>query len=163
MFRRAMLPIVACTTFGFNASAVPAVQTMLRMPNQSAVRMMVPRLPGSCTLSSARTSSAAGASERLADDTVGISNIPSTCCGCWSSDTLRSSSSVTGISSAVAGRLTGLCHAAVCTTMRGRKPAHSRSSTHLGPSARKAFSFLRNFFCSRERINFIFDLLSIFR
>ena len=42
-----MLPIVACTTFGFQASTVSSLQMMWSMPNQSAMRMMVPRLPGS--------------------------------------------------------------------------------------------------------------------
>src|SRR5436853_7006191 len=47
-----MLPIVACTTFGLYTSAQSSLQMICWTPNQSAVRMIVPRFPGSCIVSS---------------------------------------------------------------------------------------------------------------
>ena len=43
----AMLAMVDCTTLGLYRSAQPALHTTLPMPNQSAIRIMVPKFPGS--------------------------------------------------------------------------------------------------------------------
>ena len=50
---RNRLPIVLCTTLGLKQETEPSLQTMRLTPNQSAVRMMVPKFPGSCRWSRA--------------------------------------------------------------------------------------------------------------
>ena len=51
-----MAPIVACTTLGLYMSTVSVEARILSIPNQSAIRMMVPKLPGSRMESRARKS-----------------------------------------------------------------------------------------------------------
>ena len=41
-----MLPIVACTTFGLYISAQSSLQMICDTPNQSAMRMIVPKITG---------------------------------------------------------------------------------------------------------------------
>ena len=92
----AKLPIDACTAFGLKASAVPSPQNTVDMPNQCAMRMIVPKLPGSCIRSSARQSSC----EHIFGETIamGNGNIASTCCGCCKKLTRFNSSFVVIIS-----------------------------------------------------------------
>ena len=51
---------MACTVFGLKTSAVSLLHTIWEIPNQSANRMIVPKLPGSWIPSNARTSSFSG-------------------------------------------------------------------------------------------------------
>ena len=39
---RAMLPIVACKPLGLTASTLPSLQNIVCMPNQSAIRIILP-------------------------------------------------------------------------------------------------------------------------
>src|SRR5690554_4455203 len=47
-------PIVACTTLGLKQSAESKEQIIFSIPNQSAVRIIVPRFPGSCIQSNTK-------------------------------------------------------------------------------------------------------------
>lgn len=54
-FIRASEPMVACTTLGLYTSTVSSEQMIFLMPNQSAVRIIVPKLPGSWMPSNTKT------------------------------------------------------------------------------------------------------------
>ena len=145
-----MLPIVACTTFGFQQSAVSCEQKMFSMPNQSAILMIVPRLPGSCTPSSARTSRLSRYCRKMSEYAGGVSlsaagslKTPNTGCGCFRKDTFLMSSRLSRISSAT-------------------NPSCSRSLTIFGPSATNSPAFSLPFLVSSVWMSFalFFDITS---
>ena len=70
-----MEPIVACTVLGLYRSTVSGEHTTSRTPNQSAVRTIVPRLPGSRTPSRASTTRPG---EKSGSPHCGISHTAST-------------------------------------------------------------------------------------
>ena len=155
-----MLPIVACTTFGLYTSAVSGLHTMVSMPNQSAMRMMVPRLPGSCTPSSASTSFLLMLSA-VSSSSVCLKTA-STCCGFCCKLVFVSSSSVTTISSSVRCASSWCCctHSSVATMVKARCLT-SMSPTVLGPSATNTPSVFRFFFKASALMCFILFLLII--
>ena len=125
------------------------LQNIVEMPNQSAILMIVPRLPGSCTLSSARQSSRSHI--LMSRVWVGILNIPITCCGCCKKLIFFSSSSVTVTSCGLALLLLALYHSSVAIRRSGLYIS-DKSPTTLGPSATKTPSFCLFFLSSSERI-----------
>lgn len=155
---RAMLPIVACTTLGLKASTVPSLQNIVDMPNQSAMRIIVPRLPGSCILSSARHSSLLHIVVSVS--LLGIGKIPMTCCGCCRKLIFFSSVSDTEMRSTLLSILFEFSHSCVATMILGFDSA-IRSDTILGPSATNISSRSRFFFISSERMYLIIFLLII--
>ena len=156
-----MLPIVACTTLGLKASAVSGLQIMVLMPNQSAIRIMVPKLPGSWTPSRANTNC----------DDMSVAEICGCCCSntaitCWGACcrlAFCNSSSVTTIISLLCAIawLFSLNHC--CVAMRHLASWRAKMSpTVLGPSATNTLSALRFFFVFSACIYFILFLLNIF-
>ena len=129
------------------------------MPNQSAMRMIVPRFPGSCTPSSASMISFANV---VGSSVCVCGNTANTSCGCCKKLNFLSSSPVTMYSSQSSYCLAipGGFHASVWTSILGSCLA-SKSPTTLGPSATNTCSLLRYFFWSNDLIYFIFALLII--
>ena len=162
-FTLAMLPIVACTTFGAKASAVSRLQMIVAMPNQSAMRIIVPRFPGSCTPSRTRHRLLANHSGAGNELDCGVLKIPITCWGCCRKLALRNSSSLTRMCSASLEWLLGMVsnHSSVPMRHCGWKPARSSSLTILVPSATKTPSLCLAFFCSRLCMYFSLFLLII--
>ncbi len=147
MFTWAILPIVACTTFGLYASAVSSLHINVEIPNQSAILIIVPRLPGSCTLSRARHN--VFSKTEVSITGFGISNSPITCWGCCKKLTLRNSSSDTTASCRRGGTFLVLYHSSVAISCLGSITS-IKSFTIFGASATKTPSFMRFFFNSNE-------------
>ena len=127
------------------------------MPNQSAILMIVPRLPGSCTLSSISDNLPFGLSSLLGR---GKGKTPNTCWGCRRKLTFRNSSSVAVTTSVSSGNYFPSSQSWVATNSLACLVS-KRSPTIFGPSATKAFSISRYFFWSSERISLVFALLII--
>ena len=159
MFTLAMLPIVACTTFGFRGSAHPSPRNMSSMPNQSAILIMVPRLPGSCTASSAMLNLWGKGREAFVMKSS-TTNSARTDCGVFSKLALQSSSAEHSIStSAYFSATLGYSAQSVVATIRRGRARAIMSATIFGPSATNSPSSQRPFLFSSECISFIFALL----
>ena len=153
-----MLPMVACTTLGLNASAVSLLQKISVMPNQSAIRMMVPRFPGFCTPSSANDNFPIGTTQLSVSFQSGMLKTASTSCGVCRKLTLRNSSAETSIISAPWHSLSLHDIHSCVATMSLALITRSKSPTTFGPSATKTLSANRFFFSSSERMYFILAL-----
>ena len=79
--RRKLEPAAERTAFGFQGSTVPGSTSTPRAPSASAVRTSVPKLPGSCTASSASSTTSSSPRRRSASCQRGISATASTPCG----------------------------------------------------------------------------------
>ena len=147
---------VACTTFGATASAVVGLHNILCMPNQSANRIIVPTLPGSCTPSKAKASSSVGCQ----GTGVGFSKTATTCCGACKSET-RASSDADSSRTSAAGHCALLCRKSAVAKSSRQGSKASRSPTTFGPSAMKRPSASRCRLRVRPCSHFISALVSI--
>ena len=129
---------------------------MSSMPNQSATRIMVPKLPGSWTVSSAKVRCWAAAF--LSRWCWGFSNTASADCGDWRSDAFAISSLSAVMTSSAWAVGCSSRNAWVQTKVRHRKMG-SRSDTSLFPSARKVPDSSLSFFFARDAICRILFLL----
>ena len=118
---------------------------------------MVPRLPGSCTSSSARQREWATTEASITSS--GCSKTASTCWGVFKRLAHESSFSETSVMSSTGSCRCAESHSAVAIRKRQRK-CPNKSPTSFGPSARNTLSALRFFFNSNERIYLIRFLLS---
>ena len=135
-------PMLPRSTFGLVSSAVPLSATTPAAPRPSAVRSMVPTLPGSCTASSTRTTAPGAVGMSASDQTRG-STTATTPCGC--SVSASASSSAGGTSTrrtprAAERELERLPAGSTFQRRRDRGAVHrcaaaSASSTRRTPSA----------------------------
>ena len=149
-----MAPIVACTTFGLNNSTVSGSANIPSIPNQSAIRIMVPRLPGSRIVSRARNSPR----EPRASETA----FPSE--SLTLAGFLTTASAGDGDESDVILAMTSVPISSSRHTFSTSNPDLSASATIFSPSTTNTPLSSLNFFCDRERRYFIslFDIPLIF-
>ena len=156
---------MACTTLGLYTSTVSLLQIISSMPNQSAMRMMVPRLPGSCTPSSTSVSLSASEGNSSGVISANFLNTAKTCCGWHRKLTFVSSSAETTILSYCKPSISWYScanHSSVAAIIDSWSLClDNMSCTIFGPSATKDCCASRFFFISRECKNFILFLLSI--
>ena len=145
-----MEPIVACTTFGLKQSTLSCDAKIVPIPNQSASRMMVPRLPGSRRESRAI--------ER------GCEAIRAAICDFSGVAGLRTSARAgEGELSSVMRDIASSPISDILNTLRTSNPERSASSTDFSPSTTKIPTSSRYFLRLRERMSFISFLEIIFK
>ena len=130
--------MVACTTLGLKTSTVSGEANTASIPNQSAMRRMVPRFPGSRMPSSARKRPDEGS---LADER--------------SSGLRTSASTGEGEESALIRAMAASPISSFRYTFSTLKPDLNASWTNFSPSTTKSPRSSRNFFWDKDLMNFI--------
>ena len=133
-----MLPIAARKAFGENASVLPVPRRTAAAPIASAVRIIVPRLPGSCNASSAAISPCGKSSALSGAVKSGVLTAAAIPCGAEVSHTVSSTARLTEKNSAPSAETRASKSVRPCSinNVSGTMPASSASKTSRSPSIR---------------------------